>query len=77
MRSLDAVLLGLGVDLEGWILDEANGISGDGSVVVGYGTNPDGFAEAWIATIPEPGTGLLLMTGLLGLASCRRGRVQG
>ncbi len=35
----------------------------------GLGTKPDSFA-----LVPEPGTGLLLMTGLLGLAWNRRRR---
>jgi hypothetical protein len=31
-----------------------------------------GLAEAWIATIPESATGLLVMAGVLGLAIMRR-----
>ena len=30
-----------------------------------------------LVVVPEPSTALLLMTGLLGLASYRRGRVRG
>jgi probable HAF family extracellular repeat protein len=44
-----------GLDLEGWILDQATGISdvnGAGEVViVGLGTNPDGDPEAWRAVL--------------------------
>jgi hypothetical protein len=41
-------------------------------VIVEQGRNPSGQGEAWLAIIPEPGTGLLVMTGLLGLAVRRR-----
>ncbi|GAH22327.1 unnamed protein product, partial [marine sediment metagenome] len=43
-----------GVDLTGWTLRSATGISDDGLTFVGYGLNPSGYQEAWIATIPEP-----------------------
>jgi hypothetical protein len=72
MRSLTGVLAGLGLDLAGWDLRTATGISADGSMIIGDGVN-NGVEQAWIAVIPEPGTGLLLMTGLLWLAY-RQGR---
>jgi len=53
MRSLQDLLVDLGVDLTGWSLTEATDISADGLVIVGNGTNPEGKLEAWIATIPE------------------------
>jgi hypothetical protein len=40
-----------GLDLAGWTLTEATGVSADGSVIVGNGTNPEGRFEAWIATL--------------------------
>jgi probable HAF family extracellular repeat protein len=40
--------------LTGWMLNEARAISSDGRTVVGWGTNPQGQTEAWIATVPEP-----------------------
>ncbi|MGH0035184.1 MAG: hypothetical protein ACQGVK_09170 [Myxococcota bacterium] len=44
-----------GLDLDGWILDQATGISdvnGAGEVtIVGFGTNPDGDPEAWRAVL--------------------------
>jgi probable HAF family extracellular repeat protein len=73
MRELDQVLTSLGADLTGWQLTDVFDISDDGRAIVGSGTNPAGLQEAWIATIPEPSTGLLVLTGLLGLASRRRG----
>jgi probable HAF family extracellular repeat protein len=57
MRNLSDVLinLGLGDSLAGWSLDFASAISADGRVIVGYGTNPDGNTEAWIARLaPQP-----------------------
>jgi len=55
MRNLKGVLENdYGLDLTDWILDYATGISDDGSVIVGYGTNPSGNREAWIAKLPEP-----------------------
>ena len=72
MQELDQVLVDLGLDLTGWTLEEARAISADGFTVVGYGTNPLGQTEAWIATIPEPSTALLLSLGLVGLSARRR-----
>ena len=73
MRALRQMLIDQGIDMTGWDLTEANGISGDGLTIVGYGTNPSGYTEAWIATIPEPSTALLLGLGLLGIGLQRRG----
>ena len=71
MRSLEAVLVDLGLDLTGWELTAATGISFDGFTIVGRGRNPEGRKEAWIATIPEPSTGALVGIGLLFLGIYR------
>jgi uncharacterized membrane protein len=72
-RSLKTVLEDdHGLDLTGWQLEFAGGISADGRTIVGYGINPSGQREAWIATIPEPGSAALLALGLGLLASRRR-----
>lgn len=76
MRSLRQVLIGQGADLTGWTLGLATGVSADGRTIVGYGTNPNGQQEAWIAVLPEPGTDALLLTGMLGLAVTRRRRAS-
>jgi cysteine-rich repeat protein/probable HAF family extracellular repeat protein len=56
---LSKVLAKLGIDLTGWHLHTAWGLSADGRTIVGYGTNPDGRREAWLAysevwPIPDP-----------------------
>ena len=58
--NLRDVLASQGVaNLAGWRLNEATGVSADGLIIVGTGTNPAGNTEAWVATIPEP-SGLVL-----------------
>jgi probable HAF family extracellular repeat protein len=66
MRELRVVLeTDYGLDLTGWALVEVLDISEDGNTIVGFGTNPLGITEGWIAVIPEPSTlGLLLIGGL-------------
>ncbi len=49
MQSLESWLSENGVDIGTWQLDEASDVSADGGTVVGYGTNPDGDSEAFIA----------------------------
>jgi len=57
MQNLrDLLIAGGATGLTGWTLSEATGISADGRTIVGFGTNPLGEREAWIATVPEPST---------------------
>jgi uncharacterized membrane protein len=72
MQSLAGVLIGLGLDLDGWNLERATGVSADGLTIVGTGIDPDGRVQAWIAQIPEPSTSLLSLLGLTGAATLRR-----
>ena len=73
MRSMTDVFVDdYGMDLTGWTLVEALGISRDGTTIVGFGANPQGFTEGWIATIPEPSALILLVIG--GLCSALRRR---
>jgi hypothetical protein len=82
MRSLRQVLVndyGLGSSLTGWGLSQATGVSGDGKVIVGSGTNPGGQQEAWIANLrvatlsSTPGNGATLSFGnvLVGSSATR------
>jgi len=75
MRSLQSTLTNAGLDLTGWTLTSAEAISADGSTIVGSGIDPDGRFQGWVAVIPEPDTGLLVLGGLLGLARRRRAAI--
>jgi hypothetical protein len=75
LRNVEDLLADLGIDFTGWTLASVRGISADGLTIAGEGRNPSGIPEGWIAVIPEPSTGLLLASGLAGLAAlaaCRR-----
>ena len=80
-RSLKELLeVDYGLDLTGWILEEAVDITYDGTKIVGNGINPGGERAVWavsnLAPIPgvdapgsvsEPGTLALLGCSLIGL----------
>src|SRR5690606_33260031 len=51
-RLLHEVLVNdYGLDLTGWELRAATGVSADGTVIVGSGRNPAGHEEGWIARL--------------------------
>ncbi|WP_250461582.1 hypothetical protein [Microbulbifer litoralis] len=55
MRKLKGVLENEHhLELAGWTLKRAEGISNDGTVIVGSGTNPQGNREAWRAVLHAP-----------------------
>jgi len=58
----DVLIEDFGLDLSGWTLQRATGISADGRVIVGDGVNPAGYPEGWVAVIPEPSTLGILAT---------------
>jgi FG-GAP-like repeat/Transposase, Mutator family len=55
MQPLQAMLTRSGVNLDGWQLLSADGISSDGTVIVGTGLDPNGNQHAWVAVLP-PGS---------------------
>ena len=60
LRAVSEILEQDGVDLAGWRLTAATGISADGRVICGTGINPQSFEEAWVAVlVPEPDSLLL------------------
>ncbi|MGB2806118.1 MAG: right-handed parallel beta-helix repeat-containing protein [Sedimentisphaerales bacterium] len=64
MRSIKDMLENdFGLNLNGWHLSVAMAISPDGSTIVGYGPNPQGYNEAWIAMLPKPPTIIIRVDG--------------
>jgi uncharacterized membrane protein len=74
IRSLRDVLIGLGVNITGWQLTQVTGVSYDGLVIVGNGTDPSSRTQGCVADLrpPEqlpslsPATAGILFAGLLG-----------
>jgi uncharacterized membrane protein len=74
LRELRGVAIGAGIDLSGWTLTSAIGISGDGRTITGYGTSPLGAEEAWVLALPEldsSSSGAATVAALLLLAAFR------
>lgn len=61
-----------GMDFGGWTLQEARSISDDGTVITGFGYNPSGGREGWVAVIPTPSTLAMLSFGMLATTRRRR-----
>jgi uncharacterized membrane protein len=76
MRSLKTVLTNeYGVDLAGWTLWSAEGITPDGTTIVGMGSHPQfGEVVAWRVVLPEPGAAASLFA--LAALALRRRRPQ-
>lgn len=73
MHDLAQYLQAEGVtDVDGWSLTSVTAVSADGMQFSGWGYNPAGQADVWVALIPAPGSVALL--GLSGLLAARRSR---
>jgi probable HAF family extracellular repeat protein len=68
----DALRDEYGITFDSWQLLQATGVSADGKTIVGYGRNPNGDFEGWVANIPEPSTFLLAAIGASILAMRNR-----
>ena len=53
VRGVRDVLMSLGLNLVGWTMTKATGVSADGRTIVGNGVNPLGQDEAWIAFLGD------------------------
>jgi probable HAF family extracellular repeat protein len=74
MRSLKAVLESeYGMNLTGWTLWSAGGITPDGRTIIGTGSHPQfGETVAWRVVLPEPGAATLFVLGGATLLVRRR-----
>jgi probable HAF family extracellular repeat protein len=71
MVDLNTYLPTIGVDLTGWYLMEARGLSADGSAIAGYGML-NGNLRAFLVTIPAPGPALAIMFSSVVVSRRRR-----
>jgi probable HAF family extracellular repeat protein len=71
MVSLSSYLASSGVNLTGWTLTTAMGVSADGTVITGTGRF-NGADRAFVVVVPAPGAIALL--GMAGIAARRRRR---
>jgi hypothetical protein len=74
IELLADVLTAEGVDVSNWTLEEATGVSASGRTIVGWGTNPNGDTEGFVATLgdgpaPTPPVPTLSPAGLLVFAA--------
>jgi probable HAF family extracellular repeat protein len=66
MQSIHDILTAEGVNLNGWTLTFATGVSADGQTIVGEGSSTGNYDEAWSATIPLNAFALLDLQGTAG-----------
>lgn len=65
MVDLNVYLASVGVDMSGWTLSFAHGLSADGSVITGFGEF-EGSIRAWRVTgVPAPGSAVLVAVATL------------
>jgi subtilisin family serine protease/uncharacterized membrane protein len=54
VRPVSDLLADAGIDVTGWRFRFANGVSADGTVIVGSGQTPSGENVGWVARLPLP-----------------------
>ena len=64
LQPVQGILTAGGFDTSGWQLNIANGVSADGTVIVGTGPDPNGRTNGWIARIPVNAFALLDLAGV-------------
>ncbi len=79
VRSIEDLLTSYGLDMSGWVLSEATGISADGLTIVGKGNRSGQPTEAWIANlaptaVPVPASMWLFGSAFAGLFGIARRR---
>lgn len=60
------------IGMDGWQLGGVSGISDDGTMIAGWGINPIGQSDGWVAMVPAPGP--LALLGIGGVLAARRRR---
>ena len=71
-RNLRSMLISdYQLDLSGWLLTQARGVSADGLTIIGVGMH-NGIEESWIVHLPEPAS--LLLMSACGVVVVRRRR---
>lgn len=65
MQSIIGLLESSGVNVTGWLLRTATGISADGTVIVGYGDHPGTSSDAWIARCSPICSGVITVGGTM------------
>jgi probable HAF family extracellular repeat protein len=66
MQKIQSLLIAAGVNITGWSLgyvqtpvaDTIPGVSANGTTITGFGIDPNGHSQAWIARLPAPGAPL-------------------
>jgi hypothetical protein len=53
VQNIETLAASLGLNLTGWDLQEATGISDNGRIIVGWGFNPQGNSEGWVLSLPS------------------------
>jgi uncharacterized membrane protein len=64
------------IDLTGWQLTSATGVSGDGQTIAGYGINPAGQQQGFVVTIPAPSVATVAVLSLITGAMLRRRKAR-